>query len=302
MIRQLALAAALLLGLAACQPSAKINAEDPFATLYPWNHDWKQVEKTETGLEYIVIRKGDGKGPHPSPADRVEVHYDGRLASNGEQFDSSYGDEPVVFRLNTLLPGWVEGIQLMQPGDEFMFFIPSDLGYGERGAPSGMPPPGADLLFRVELRNVIPAVAPDPGAWAKVTPWPTDSADVVRTSSGLEYLVIESGPTGDEPPTDRDFGIVHFEGRLEDGSVVGSTFESQNTEIFPIAQLTPGWAEALKLMRKGDHWMVRIPAHLMYGAEGDGRIPPNATVVWEVRLEDIVRIEAPPADPPQPPR
>lgn len=301
MIRQLALAAALMLGLAACQPSVKINAEDPFTTLYPWNHKWKQVEKTETGLEYVVIRKGDGKGPHPSPADRVEVHYDGRFVSSGEQFDSSYGGEPATFRLNSVIPGWTEGLQLMQPGDEFMFFIPSDLGYGERGSPNGIPA-NADLLFRVDLRNVIPAVAPDPGAWAKVTPWPTDSADVVRTSSGLEYLVIESGGTSEEPPGERDFAIVHFEGRLDDGSVVASTFESQNTEIFPIAQLTPGWAEAMKLMRKGDHWMVRIPAHLMYGAEGDGRIPPNAIVVFEVKLEDIVRIEAPPTDPPAPPR
>lgn len=314
MVRTLqALIATLMVAVfaAACSPSAKINEEDPFSTLHPWNAYWSQVKQTESGLQYIVVKKGEGKGPHPSPADRIQILYDGRFADSGQQFDSS-GDEPVTFRLNTLIPGWVEGLQLMQPGDSYMFWIPSDLAYGERGFQRGGVPGGADLMFHISLLDVIPAVSPDPDAWAKVTPWPTDSPDVIRTSSGLEYLAIdrtEPKPRDDEtvnldPPTERDFAIVHYEGRLDDGSVVASTFEEQNTETFPLAQLVPGWSEALMAMRPGDHWMVRIPPHLMYGAEGDGRIPPNATVVYEVRLEDVVRIDPPPADPvsPAPPR
>lgn len=288
----------LAVALAACQPSAKINAEDPFSTLHPWNPEWSQVVKLDSGVQYIVIRKGDGKGPNPSPADRVEVHYDGRFATDGEQFDTSYGDEPASFRLNQVIPGWTEGLQNMRPGDEFMFWIPSAMGYGENGSPGGIPP-NADLMFRVELLGVTPAVAATPEAWAKVTPWPTDSSDVVRTGSGLEYLIVESGRTDEAPPTDRDFAIVHFEGRLDDGGVVDSTFETQEERNFPIAQLVPGWAEALKMMHPGDRWMVRIPPHLMYGAEGDGRIPPNANLTFEVVLQDVIRIDPPPAEPPQ---
>lgn len=296
-------AVAALLFAVGCAPSVKIDQEDPYASLHPWNHKWKQVKKTDSGLEYIVIRKGDGKGGHPSPADRVEIHYDGRFDKDGSTFDSSYGGDPLLYRVNGFVPGLVEGLQLMQPGDDYMFWIRSDLGYGERGSPGGIPG-NTNLMFRVEMRSIIPAVSADPVAWKKVTPWPTDSPDVVRTSSGLEYLVINSGPTTEEPPDENDYVSVHFEGRLEDEdhSVVASTFESQEPELFAVADMVPGWTEAIKMMRPGDHWMTRMPAHLVYGPEGDGRIPPNATVVWELKLEKVVRIDPPPGDPLAPPR
>lgn len=289
------LAILFAVGLAACQPSVKIDPNDPYASLYPWNPEWKEVQTLDSGVQYVVVSKGGGDGPNPSPADRVEVNYDGRFASSGEQFDSSDG-EPITFRLNQVIPGWTEGLQHMKPGDKFMFWLPSDMAYGEMGSPGGIPP-NSDLMFFVELLNVIPAVAADVKAWEKVTPWPTDSSEVIRTGSGLEYLVVESSRTDNPPPTDRDFAVLHFQGRLDDGSVVASTFETQDEARFPIAQLVPGWAEALKLMQPGDRWMIRIPPHLMYGAEGDGRIPPNAHVTFEVLLQDVIRIDPPPSDP-----
>lgn len=294
-------AAVAMLVLAACQPTLKaIDKDDPWKTLYPWNHSWKEVQKLPSGVEYVVIRKGDGTGGFPSPADRVEVHYDGRFAKTGEKFDSSYGSDTITFGLDGVIPGWTEGLQKMQPGDEFMFWIPWKMAYGEEGrGPIG---PKADLMFRVELFNIIAAVVADTAAWAKVTPWPPDSPDIVRKSSGLEYLIVESGPESGSLAGDRDFVYVHMEGRLEDGSPVGSTYEDQAPLRFPVADLTPGWSEMIKLMRPGDHWMVRMPAHLMYADEGDGRIPPGATVIYEVRLADVIVIDPPPDDPvaPQP--
>lgn len=292
------LAALAAITLAACSPAPKIDAADPYKSLYPWNPKWKGVVTLDSGVQYIVIKKGEGKGEKPKPEDRVEVNYDGRFASNGEQFDTSYGKEPAVFRLNQVISGWTEGLQYMQPGDEFMFWIPWKLAYGEDGRP-GIPPK-ADLMFRVELRSVVKAVASNAEAWKKVTPWPTDSSDVNRSSTGLEYLVVESGPADGPVPGDRDYAIVHLEGRLDDGSVVGSTFESQEPEIFPVADLVPGWAEAIKGMHKGDHWMIRMPAHLMYAGEGDGRIPPNAIVTYEVILDDVIVVDTQPAEPAAP--
>ena len=70
-------------------------------------------------------------------------------------------------------------------------------------------------------------------------------------------------------------------------SVVASTFEEGQPKFFPVKDLVPGWAEVLKLMHKGDRWMVRIPSQLLYQAEGDGRIPPDATVVYELELLDF---------------
>ena len=297
-----AMAAMAMLALAACQPSLKsIDQDDPWKSLHPWNHSWKEVQKLPSGVEYVIIRKGDGAGAFPSPADKVQVHYDGRYAKSGEVFDSSYerGD-PAIFRLNGVILGWQYGLQKMQPGDDVMFWIPWKVAYGEDGMREI--PPKSDLMFRVELFKVIPAVSADPEAWKKVTPWPTDSSEVARKNSGLEYLVIESGPEDANPATDRDFVNVHVEGRLDDdGSVVMSTYEDQETVRFPVADLTPGWGELMHLMRPGDHWMVKMPPHLMYDKEGDGRIPPNATVVYEVRLDSIIYIDPPPDDPPTAP-
>jgi FKBP-type peptidyl-prolyl cis-trans isomerase len=294
MIRFLTAALAVM-ALAGCQPSVKIDPADPWTSLQPWNHGWKEVHKIPGGVEYVIIKKGDAKGPYPSPVDQVEVHYDGRLAKDGTPFDSSYerGETFTTdLRPGSLIQGWLDGLQKMQPGDTFMFWIPWDQAYGEEGR--GPIPPKADLMFQVELINIIPAVAADANAWAKVTPWPTDSSEVVRKSSGLEYLAVESGDQDGASADDNDYVVVHLEGRLEDGSVVGNTYDRQRPERFPMEELTPGWAELMKLMRPGDHWMVRMPAHLMYGSEGDGRIPPGATVIYEVRLEDIIAIDQPP--------
>jgi FKBP-type peptidyl-prolyl cis-trans isomerase len=296
------LAAMAAFVLAACQPTLKIDQTDPWKSLYPWKHNWKEVQKLPSGVEYVVIRKGDKSGPFPSAADKVEVNYDGRFAKSGEVFDSSYDrGETATFGLDGVIPGWTEGLQKMQPGDMFMFWIPWDMAYGEEGR--GPIPGKADLMFQVELLNVIPAVSPDVAAWKKVTPWPTDSPDIVRKSSGLEYLIVESGDANGALPGDKDYVRLHVEGRLEDenNSVVLSTYEDQEPVLFPVADLTPGWAELVKLMRPGDHWMVRMPPHLMYADEGDGRIPPNATVVYEVRIVETI-IPPEPADPaPAPP-
>ena len=107
-------------------------------------------------------------------------------------------------------------------------------------------------------------------------------------------MIVESGDADGLSPDDNDFVYVHLEGRLEDGSLVDTTYETQAPLRFPMADLTPGWAELMKAMRPGDHWMVRMPPNLMYGAEGDGRIPPNANVIFEVRLDTVIYIDSPP--------
>lgn len=112
------------------------------------------VETTDSGLQYMVLESGDGSGASPSPVDAVLAHYEGRFI-DGEVFDSSIErGQPVEFRLNQVIPGWTEGLQLMQPGDRYRLFIPSALGYGPGG--SGPIPPHATLIFDVELLEVNP--------------------------------------------------------------------------------------------------------------------------------------------------
>ena len=104
-----------------------------------------------SGLQYEVIREGNGK--KPSATSKVKCHYEGTLI-DGTKFDSSYDrGEPATFGLNQVIAGWTEGLQLMSEGAKYRFFIPYNLGYGDRGAGASIPPYAA-LVFDVELIEV----------------------------------------------------------------------------------------------------------------------------------------------------
>lgn len=110
-------------------------------------------DKTESGLRYKMIQKGEGKRAEAGKT--VSVHYEGSL-ENGKVFDSSYPrKKPIEFKLGIgqVIEGWDEGIALLKVGDKARFVIPSDLGYGPSGA-GGVIPPNATLIFDVELMDV----------------------------------------------------------------------------------------------------------------------------------------------------
>ena len=111
-----------------------------------------------SGLEYKIIK--EGTGPKPAAEDTVLCHYRGTLVDNTE-FDSSYKrGEPLKIPVGGVIKGWTEAIQLMPVGSKWQLFIPSDLAYGERGAPGSPIGPNSTLVFEVELISIEPKAAP----------------------------------------------------------------------------------------------------------------------------------------------
>ncbi|MAL85392.1 MAG: hypothetical protein CMI23_03425 [Opitutae bacterium] len=122
------------------------------------NSKLEGVKTLESGLQYLVISKGNGKKPDIN--DTVEVHYQGYLIS-GEIFDSSLESaEPVSFAVNGVIKGWTEALQIMSVGDKWKLFIPSDLAYGETG--NNSIGPNETLVFEVELIGIAEKVIPEP--------------------------------------------------------------------------------------------------------------------------------------------
>jgi FKBP-type peptidyl-prolyl cis-trans isomerase FklB len=113
----------------------------------------KEITTTESGLQYEVLTSGKG-GANPAATSKVLTHYHGTLI-DGTLFDSSVErGEPISFKLNQVIPGWTEALQLMSEGDKWRLYIPYNLAYGERGA-GGVIPGYATLIFDVELIEIL---------------------------------------------------------------------------------------------------------------------------------------------------
>ena len=126
---------------------------------WPSNAHADGVHVTASGLQYRILQnRPRERASGPKPADEVKVNYEGKLL-DGTVFDSSYArGAPAVMTVRDLVPGWVEALRLMRPGDEWLLYLPPSLGYGAEG--KGPIPPGSVLVFRLELIGV----APDPGS------------------------------------------------------------------------------------------------------------------------------------------
>ena len=156
MYRRIALAAVIALSMTACHPKAQPkpaadaganaaflakNAKEPGVTTLP------------DGLQYKIVTSGPAGGEKPRAQDEVKVNYEGSLLS-GDVFDSSFKKgEPYTTTLDGVISGWTEVLQLMRPGDEWVVWIPPQLGYGEED--KGPIPANSVLKFRIQLLGVL---------------------------------------------------------------------------------------------------------------------------------------------------
>ena len=132
------------------------------------------------------------------------------------------------------------------------------------------------------------AKAADAAAWAKYVPWKSDLPEVVKTGSGLEYVVLASGLAGGVPPKASEQAEVYYEGRLNSGGpAFDSAYERNETATFPVNAVVDGFSEALQLMKPGDHWICYLPYKLAYGEGGKGPIPPKSDLVFEIEMVSV---------------
>jgi FKBP-type peptidyl-prolyl cis-trans isomerase len=110
---------------------------------------------------------------------------------------------------------------------------------------------------------------------------------VVTLPDGLQYKIVKQGPTSVPSPRPQDLVKVHYEGKLLDGTVFDSSYDSGKPVVFELRKLVPAWITALQMMHPGDEWTLWVPSELGYGAEDKGAVPPNSVMVFRIELIDV---------------
>jgi peptidylprolyl isomerase len=261
---------------------AAINTPEPPATTVaaaPAESSTENIMTTASGLQYIEVSAGSG--PKPQTGEVVTVHYTGKL-EDGTIFDSSLNQgEPIRFPLGVgfVIPGWDEGIALMNEGGQAKLIIPPALAYGAEGVPDVIPA-NATLTFDVELVEISPG--------SPAAPTAVDEARYTTTEQGLKYvdLVVGEGPEA----ANGQLVVAHYTGWLQDGTKFDSSIDRGEPYTFNLGmgQVIAGWDLGLRGMKVGATRQLVVPAALAYGERGyGGVIPPNATLIFEIELLEV---------------
>ena len=238
-----ALAPALLLQFAPAHAAAPVAAKPkpPVLTC---------TTTTPEGLSYTVIKAG--KGERPNAESRVMVNYKGMLTADGTEFDSG---QDAQFPVGGVIPGFAQGLQLMQAGGSYRLCIPSKLGYGAAG--TGPIPANADLVFEVDLLS-FKNPAPKP-----IIPVAERSCSKT-TASGLGFDLIKAG--AGKSATDSDMALVDF--TVFDAST-GVVQQQREWEKIPLSQASPVFGEGLKMMQAGSTYRFCMPKGADSGPESN---------------------------------
>lgn len=251
-----------------------VNAQKGNKSPLKLNEDYT----TASGL--VIKLTKQGKGLPADKGDRVKVHYTGTLV-DGKKFDSSKDrDEPFQFiiGLKQVIAGWDEGIAFLRVGDEATLTIPPELGYGNRR--TGNIPPGAYLIFDVELLDVEKDVMPKP--------FEIKEKELKTTESGLKYGIASQGEG--KQATKGSNVEVHYTGFLENGDVFDSSVMRGQPISFRLGSgmVIKGWDEGIALLREGTKAKLIIPYQLAYGEQGmPPTIPEKATLIFNVELISV---------------
>lgn len=239
---------------------------------------------TDSGLQFYEMTAGTGRAVEEG--DIVTMNILGTV-DDGTTIADTYTDGmPIVATASAddLFDGWLEGLLMMSEGGTARLVIPPAIAFGEEGI-GGVIPANATITLDVE---VISAVAP---------PQPTalDEADFTTTDSGLKFYDIEEG-SGDIPVDGQDV-VVNYTAWVQDGLGFIASSDAQGEPLtFTLGSeqgVFPGWDEGVSTMMPGGKRQLIIPAELGLGEAGGGRIPPNATLIMEVELVEVMPLVLP---------
>lgn len=234
------------------------------------------VRVTASGLRMLILHPGRGT-EHPEKSDRVRVHYTG-WTKDGKMFDSSLPrEEPGLFTLSQVIPGWTEALELMVVGEKRKLWVPARLAYGE-SPPSGAPV--GDLTYEVELEEIIRSPKrPEDVSGVPIT--------ATVTASGLAYRVLSAG-SGKVHVKTSDVVVANYTGWTTDGLLFDSSRLRDGPGTFTVSALIKGWKEGLQLMVVGDKMRFWIPANLAYGDHPKNDDAPAGMLVFDIELVQIL--------------
>lgn len=277
----------------------------------PFPAECRTMNKTATGVRYIPITNGDVNSGSPGADATIVVNYEAFLANSGTLIDSSYArGESSVYELSQLIDGWAEAVGLMNPGDEWLVYVPAAQAFGSE--PLGdLIPANSDLVYRVHLEGFLSATdlaqvaadapappasdqGPDMAAWQASFPWNPERDDANKLPSGVSIVVLERSENEGASPVEGDQVLVHYEGRIAETSVFfDSSWSRGEPTAMEAGALIAGFNEALSLMQPGDRFLVHIPADQAYGDRGFGDdIPPGSDLMFQIELLEVLSAAA----------
>lgn len=251
----------------------------PTATLAPTPTPFmlEGATTTASGLQYLELVAGNGV--MPKPGDIITLQYIASLTDGTELANSYVQNAPIttVWGANRLLPGWEEGIGLMNVGEKARIVIPPDLAFGANG--SGMIPPDSQIVIEMELLAVKPAPVPTT----------VSESQLNKTDSGLQFFDLK---VGDGIEAGNNYNVT-TEYKIWIKTETGYTFIDQSEGNEPVKfvlgrgdTVFPGWDEGVLGMKVGGKRYLIIPPDLGLGNQGNSVIPANSTLVMEIELVD----------------
>ncbi len=251
------------------------------------NRAREDVSTLPSGLQYEVLRRGDGD--RPESQDTVVIHFRGTLV-DGTVFDTTYvRSSAATITLNDTLAGLSEGLALMREGAKYRLVLPPDLAYGA-AAPDETIGPNSTLIYEIELLQVLGPIrhVQSPAArnleeGQRFLEENRHKPDVVSLDSGLQYKIIQPG---NGPLPKRNGRVtVHYAGRFINGTEFDASYTRHEPSRFRINRVIPGWTEALRIMPEGSYWEIYVPADLAYGKKGSPpAVPPNTALIFTIEM------------------